>query len=493
MISIFKLDADDNEYSIKSVTVFKSNKAEILRVFNISLEGGQSKVQIRHLSGSIDTESCRVTGLGDAQLFDVVCSVGRYIEEVDPESTAEAIRKLKIKKDTLSRELDALDEMLNTMTTGTYSKSLTAEHEEEIFGLTREIDALSSTQVKKQGKAIGEVTVVITEKPATDIKLRLTYLVRNATWTPAYELHATTEAGIPAPSVSLHYRSRTIPVLGPTKISLRPPKSLFGEGANMSAQQHAPPIRFGQRQEVAQLSGMSAIQPRRRAAPPPLTSQLAGDIPAMAVQQYAPPIPFGQEQDVRVAPPAPPPPLTSPLAGDIPAAAVEEREHVDEKVDVTIQELTPIWEPSSVVNERPLALTYHVEGTSERRCTTPSIRRRAPVRDKDTTRDRVQGATCGVPRGEREEHERLPTAIAGGDIAPGDMFSCTLGADPATCIRYSRTSKRAEEDTRTRAIAFSEQWTATTYRSRTTVSNRHPFPVRALVLRDGVPMTNAST
>jgi hypothetical protein len=112
----------------------------------------------------------------------------------------------------------------------------------------------------------------------------------------------------------------------------------------------------------------------------------------------------------RVAPPAPPPPLTSPLAGDIPAAAVEEWEHVDEKVDVAIQELTPIWEPSSVVNESPLALTYHVEGTSERRCTTPSIRRRAPVRGKDTTRDRAQGATCGVPRGEREEHERLPSS-----------------------------------------------------------------------------------
>jgi hypothetical protein len=36
MTSIIKLDA--NEYPIKSVTVFKSNKAEILRVFNISLE-----------------------------------------------------------------------------------------------------------------------------------------------------------------------------------------------------------------------------------------------------------------------------------------------------------------------------------------------------------------------------------------------------------------------------------------------------------------------
>jgi hypothetical protein len=32
-----------------------------------------------------------------------------------------------------------------------------------------------------------------------------------------------------------------------------------------------------------------------------------------------------------------------------------------------------------------------------------------------------------------------------GDVAPGDVFSCTLGADPATRIRYSRTAKRADD------------------------------------------------
>jgi hypothetical protein len=133
-------------------------------------------------------------------LFDVVCSIGRNIEEIDPESTAEAIRKLKTEKDTLSRELDALDNISNTMMR--YSESLTGEHvspseaesffenllsssrdmgstraelEERMLELTREIDALSSTQVKKQGKASGEVTVVIMAKQATDIKLRLTY------------------------------------------------------------------------------------------------------------------------------------------------------------------------------------------------------------------------------------------------------------------------------------------------------------------------------
>ena len=36
MASVVRLDA--NDYPIKSVTVFKSNTAEIVRIFNVSLE-----------------------------------------------------------------------------------------------------------------------------------------------------------------------------------------------------------------------------------------------------------------------------------------------------------------------------------------------------------------------------------------------------------------------------------------------------------------------
>ena len=81
-----------------------------------------------------------------------------------------------------------------------------------------------------------------------------------------------------------------------------------------------------------------------------------------------------------------------------------------------------------------------------------------------------------------------------GNVAPGDVFTCTLGADPATRIRYARTSKRADDDDAVGGAAgrersaFSEQWAATMYRSRTTVTNRHPFALRELVVRDGVPV-----
>jgi hypothetical protein len=219
MTSTVKLNADN--YPIKSVTVFKSNKAEVVRVFDVLLQvsqplrvlndktlstrvnllqPGQSKIQISHLPGSIDTESARVSGLGDAQLSDVVCSVGRGVEEIDTESTNEVIRKLRVKKEALIDDREDLDdisgtvyEYSKTLVAGTVSPNLAekffenlvtrsqtlrsqrVELEEEILQLTRQINVLSSAEEKRQGKSDGEVTVVIMAKQATEIELKLTY------------------------------------------------------------------------------------------------------------------------------------------------------------------------------------------------------------------------------------------------------------------------------------------------------------------------------
>jgi len=130
----------------------------------------------------------------------VVCSVGSCIEEVDAVSTVEAVRKLNARKDVLVKDADAIDDIAQTMMT--YSQSLAgdsvsprqaenffenllsrsramssarAELDEEILQLSRQIDALSSAEKKKEGKTDGEVSVVIMTKQPTDIQLRLTY------------------------------------------------------------------------------------------------------------------------------------------------------------------------------------------------------------------------------------------------------------------------------------------------------------------------------
>jgi uncharacterized protein (TIGR02231 family) len=192
---------------------------------------------------------------------------------------------------------------------------------------------------------------------------------------------------------------------------------------------------------------------------------------------------------------------------------VDEWQDIKEEGAIADEEQTNIiGEPTSVVHESPLALTYHVEGASGvpsdgvphqvtiavlpfeakiQHVTVPKVRPVAYLQAtvKNTSDYRL---LPGTVHAFVDDSFVSKTGIAG-DVAPGDVFSCTLGADPATRIRYARTSKRADDDTTGGAAgreysAFSEQWAATMYRSRTTVTNRHPFALRELVVRDGLPV-----
>jgi hypothetical protein len=477
----------------------------------------------------------------------VVCSIGPDIEEVDTASIAEEVRKLNAKKDALVSDLDAIEDISQTMVD--YSKSLAgdkvpprqaerffdnllsrtrgisstrADLKEEILQLSRQIDLLSPSETKKKGKTNGEVTVVIMAKKATEVELRLTYrtsspmfigilpltvlpstVVRHAAWSAAYELHATSEGGVPASSVSLHYRARitqstgedwtnveltlstadtdlsnqTIPVLSPTKI--RPPPSLF-YGAGPPQTQY--PV---QQQQIASKKAVrhnpAAAGGAFGSAPPPPGAPRRPDV---------------ERARAFAAPPA------------------EEWLNVEtDEDDLDEGQTTALGEPTTVVHESPLALTYHVEGASGvpsdgvphqvsvavlpfeakiLHVTVPKVRPVAYLQAsvKNTSDYRL---LPGTVHAFVDDSFVSKTAIVG-DVAPGDVFSCTLGADPATRIRYTRTSKRADEHegggaSRERS-AFAEQWAATTYRSRTTVTNRHPFALRALVLRDGVPVSD---
>jgi len=130
----------------------------------------------------------------------VVCSIGPDIQEIDTPGSAEQVRRLHARKDVLVKDLDAINDISKTWMD--YSKCLVrdsippgqaenffenllmrsrdisstrASLEEEIFQLSRQIDSLTSSETKKQGKTKGEVTVVVITKKATNFKLKLTY------------------------------------------------------------------------------------------------------------------------------------------------------------------------------------------------------------------------------------------------------------------------------------------------------------------------------
>jgi len=171
-------------------------------------------------------------------------------------------------------------------------------------------------------------------------------------------------------------------------------------------------------------------------------------------------------------------------------------------------EPTPIAEPTAVVHESPLALTYHIEGASRVPSDGVSHQLAVAVLPFAATLQHI-----AVPKAQPVAylhatvrntsdyrllagpvHAFVDDAFAARtalprDVAPGYTFHCTLGADPATRIRYARTARRADKPPAAAARAFSEQWASTAYVSRTTITNSHPFALRALVLRDAVPVS----
>ncbi|KAH9008637.1 hypothetical protein EDB83DRAFT_489714 [Lactarius deliciosus] len=460
------------------------------------------------------------------------------------------------------------------------------ELEEEILQLTRQIDVLSSAEERKQGKSDGEVTVVIVAKQATEIALKLTYLVQNATWSAAYELHATTEAGVPSPSVSLHYRARitqstgedwtdvaltlstadmnlstqSIPTLISTKI--RPPNGPFDRFRPSTNAPIAPKFQwFGQSQPTAQLpSGVFGSAPSVGGFGAFGSTQVFGATPASQQQQQQQQQQqlmqqqrqqllqqrqrelqlgqqrqqqqqqqqglfgqqqglFGQQQGLFGQSNPVPPMFARSAPGGLFGSAAQDPETAPTSVDdgwqavdadtTSSDEPAPIAEPTAVVHESPLALTYHIEGASRvpsdgvphqlavavlpfsatlQHVAVPKVRPvaylHATVRNTSDYR-----LLAGPVHAFVDDAFAARTALHR-DVAPGDTFHCALGADPATRIRYARTSRRADKPPDAAARAFSEQWASTAFVSRTTITNSHPFALRALVLRDAVPVSD---
>ena len=167
--------------------------------------------------------------------------------------------------------------------------------------------------------------------------------------------------------------------------------------------------------------------------------------------------------------------------------------------------MTALGEPTSVVHESPLALTYHVDGASDVpsngvphqvsiarlpleanifHVTTPKLQPVAYLETsvKNTSDYRLLPGTIRA----FVDDSFVSRADIVGDVAPGDVFSCPLGADPETRIRYACVSRRADNGVVRREV---DPCAASTYRGRTTVMNRHPFALRGLVLRDNVPVS----
>ena len=165
------------------------------------MQAGQNQVEISGLPSSIDTESARVSGLGDARLFDVVCTIKPKSSLIElAESDQEGIRVLRARKDELEQEKSIVEEqavILSKYTSSVRGKHVSpqdmgafmqsfvsqkkdalkefSELKEKILGIERQIDTEVERLATKKGKAEGKVSAVVVAQTDGPAKLELTY------------------------------------------------------------------------------------------------------------------------------------------------------------------------------------------------------------------------------------------------------------------------------------------------------------------------------
>jgi hypothetical protein len=161
-------------------------------------------VDITGLPSCIDTDSIRVSGLGQARLCDVVCTIGDQSESHEKDSPTETIRLLKKKKQELSSQKTMLETLVEIHVA--YGRTLTGEHikpsdmsdfldnfaehgrnnlatlsslSEEIVMVDRLIVQETAKLLLKRGRSTGEVSVVIGTDEDGSVELKLTYSAFN--------------------------------------------------------------------------------------------------------------------------------------------------------------------------------------------------------------------------------------------------------------------------------------------------------------------------
>ncbi|KAF8903747.1 hypothetical protein CPB84DRAFT_1677822 [Gymnopilus junonius] len=552
MTSIFAIQAYN--HPIKSVTVFKSSKAEVVRSFNLTLKKGQNKIEIRGLSSSIDTHSVRVSGLGQACLFDVVCTLANdKASSYAPDSSSEVTRSLLVKKAALESQRVIREHEYQILLQ--YAKTLTGEHitptqmtqfmesfieqrckavdaatelNEQIVKITRDIEVAKEKAASKEGKALGQVDIVIFADTETTVALKLTYIVGNVQWIPTYELQATTENSKPSSSVTLHYRARIIQSTGedwnnvsltlntnasdsfvegiPQLKSLKIHQGssngagLFGSsGDNNAAKQSLPEPNSHSQSQSSSGKGATASTSKTDTSGDSFTSQ-PGAPPVVNIPSGSTPTASGSAFGSTAT--------TAPSGSTATGDAAAESHPLSDK-SKQADRPSPILKPTPLVSERPVALSFSAQGDS----TIPSdgIEHQVSIavlpfnaKVSYITIPRIDSRVflqCEIMNTSKYQLLAGPVAVflddcyvsktTINDINMGDRFGCALGVDAATIVTYSCSGKPVKS-TVPPSVTFIESTDATTYTTKISVHNKHQFDITDLIVRDIIPTSDDS-
>lgn len=160
-----------------------------------------------------------------------------------------------------------------------------------------------------------------------------------------------------------------------------------------------------------------------------------------------------------------------------------------------------ITEPTTVVSETPMAISFTVHGEStipsdgvEHQVSVAVLPFQAKISYVSIPRiDPRVFLQCEVQNS--SEYRLLPGPVSVilddsyvsktsiNDINTGDNFECTLGDDTSTKVTYARSSKTVKSN----GGAFSEVTNTTTYTTKVSIQNKHQFAITDLIVRDVIP------
>ncbi|RPD54842.1 hypothetical protein L226DRAFT_616499 [Lentinus tigrinus ALCF2SS1-7] len=480
-----KISLNAAAYPIKAVTIFQSSSAELTRTITVDLTSGRNVLEITGISSRVDTESPRIHGLGqDARVFDISCDTNlanapgprtRKDTETLKEVTSK-IQALELERDVRRTEYDTLDDAVKSMANGKpaeldgfmenfvrrkrAAKQAVWECDQQIATLTKELWLLTDAT---RGETAGRVVATILAKRECKVAFQLTYLVAGVSWTPYYDLHASTSEGRPSPEICLLYCANITQDTGEdwddTVLTLSTANS----------------------QALRNLS-VPVLDPLRVSPLP----QPAPFVPASAAYRMT----SVAAPAMRVAPQ--------------PQRFTDSRPSDDERERA--REVTPQLEvaPPTTVDRNPLSLSYHVEGL----VTLPSdgVPHKVSIAILDFTaelkyvcapRKNTSAFIEGTIKNTSEYEllagpvsvfmdEGFVTKTAFKLISVNESFDCVLGIDTALRVTYDQKSQTEHEPAR----SFTEPTKTTTRTVTTTASNKHSFDIANLVIRDTIPLGN---
>uniref|UniRef100_A0A0W0EWR3 DUF4140 domain-containing protein n=1 Tax=Moniliophthora roreri TaxID=221103 RepID=A0A0W0EWR3_MONRR len=212
---------------ILAVSLYR-NRAEITRLYKLSVKKGQNNVKINWLPWAIDTESLRVEGRGKATIHDVNLTTNPPGN--DPGSTT-TLNELTLKKTRIEKALErckrsiaSLESFLGTVSAAhTKSSDLRSvvkdydasagELDEKLLGLEQRLKDVEK-EIQEERKKIApkapyergrHASIGVVAEEDSDVELVLIYAVAGATWKAGYDIRVDTTRS--EKSVTLIYKA----------------------------------------------------------------------------------------------------------------------------------------------------------------------------------------------------------------------------------------------------------------------------------------------